>query len=285
MKLGAHLSISGGFGKALEKLVDIGGNCLQIFSSSPRGWDLPKTQSKEQIKNFLDLKKKLKIDPVYFHATYLINLADSGRIGDLSKKMLIVELNLAAELGIRGSVVHLGSFKNKDTTELRSAVVKSGDVLLRNIKEILAETPQKTFLMIENAGNHKIGANLEEMSGIIKEVQDERVRICLDTCHLHAVGYDLSTKEKLDGFLGKLGQLGLLDKLELIHANDSRDSLGSFRDRHENLGQGLVGEPVFKLLLNHAKTKDLPFIIETPGFDLNGPDQKNLEILKSWCQD
>lgn len=273
MKLGAHLSISGGFTKPLEKIVKIGGNCLQIFSSSPRGWDLPKLLTDSVLNDFLKLKQKLGVEPVYFHATYLINLADGERIGELSKKMLIAELNLAAELGIRGSIVHLGSFKNNKSAS-------QGVTLQNNLAEILKETSDNTFLMIENAGNHKIGASMEEIGGIIKSVKDERVRICLDTCHLHAAGYDLSSKEKLDFFLNKLDQLDLLDKLELFHANDSKDPFGSFRDRHENLGQGLVGQEVFKGLLNHPKTKDLPFIIETPGFDGNGPDQKNLEILK-----
>lgn len=278
MKLGGHLSIAGGFDKALERVLAIGGNCLQIFSSSPRGWALPKALADLAVNDFLKLKEKLGVEPVYFHATYLINLADGERIGELSKKMLVAELNLAAQLGIRGSVVHLGSFKNNKSASQEQ-------VLRNNLFDVLEKMSENTLFIIENAGNHKIGAGLEEISGIIKDVQDKRVRVCLDTCHLHAAGYDLGTKEKLNNFLDQLGKLDLLDKLELFHLNDSKDPLGSFRDRHENLGQGLVGQEVFKGLLNHPKTKNLPFIIETPGFDGNGPDQKNLEILKGLCQE
>ena len=122
---------------------------------------------------------------------------------------------------------------------------------------------------------------IEELGEIVKVIADKRLKICLDTCHLHASNYDLSTAEKLDQFLDKFDELVQLDKLELFHINDSRDLLGSLRDRHENIGEGNVGKEVFRLLLSHPKLKDLPFIIETPGFDGNGPDKRNLEILKN----
>jgi deoxyribonuclease-4 len=99
LKLGAHQSISGGYPKAIERIVNIGGNCLQIFSSSPRGWSFAKV-NKQQISQFLNLKSQLKIDPVYFHASYLINLADKGKIGHLSKMSLIAEMSLAPKLNI-----------------------------------------------------------------------------------------------------------------------------------------------------------------------------------------
>src|SRR5450759_608592 len=107
IKFGAHQSISGGYTQALERINNIGGNCLQIFSSSPRGWNFAKPND-DEIKQFIELKNKLKIDPIYFHATYLINLADESRIGHMSKMSLISEMNLAPKLGVRGSIVHLG---------------------------------------------------------------------------------------------------------------------------------------------------------------------------------
>jgi len=273
LKLGAHQSIAGGLDKAIERVVKIGGNCLQIFSSSPRGWSFTKLND-HQINQFIKTAEKLSVSPIYFHASYLINLADDGKIGQLSKQSLINELNLAQKLKIKGSIVHLGSYKNK---------VESSkyQVLINNIKEILEKTPKETFFIIENAGNRKIGQSLEEISLIFKDVKNHRLKLCLDTCHLFSNGYKFETEKELDQFLEKLEKLNILDKLEVWHLNDSRDPFNSGKDRHENIGQGTIGLNEFKTLLNHQKTKKYPFIIETPGFGKEGPDKKNLDILKS----
>src|SRR3989339_936075 len=273
MKLGAHQSISGGYQQALKRISNIGGNCLQIFSSSPRGWNFAKP-SEDEIKQFVELKKKMMIDPVYFHATYLINLADDSRIGHMSKLSLITELNLASKLNIKGSIVHLGSFKDQ---KLNIKYQK----LISNIKEVLEKTPKDTLFIIENAGNRKIGQTLEEISQIVKDVNRPRVRICFDTCHLFSNGYKFDTNQELDIFLAKLAKLEINNIVELWHINDSRDEFDSGHDRHENIGSGKMNIEEFKTLLNHSKTKNFPFIIETPGFDGNGPDKKNLDILKS----
>lgn len=269
---GAHLSISGGFSEALKRASDIGGNCLQIFSSPPRNWSL-KEPSQSEIDLFLKTKRELKIGPVYFHTTYLVNLAGENGIDQKSVEFLIKELNLAGKLGVIGSIVHLGSFKG-NKTEL--AYKK----LIKNIREILAKTPRQTFFIIENAGNRKIGASLDEIAEIVKDLGSARVKVCLDTCHLWASGYDITDTKKLNNFLSEFDKKIGLQKIELWHANDSRDEFGSFRDRHENIGQGALSLKAFEVLVNQSKINDRPFIIETPGFDGNGPDQKNLEILK-----
>jgi deoxyribonuclease-4 len=292
IKLGAHLSISGGFDKALQKVIDIGGNCLQIFSSSPRGWRFAQA-NEQQIAQFVNLKSRLKIDPVYFHASYLINLADEGKIGHLSKMSLIAEMNLAEKMQIKGSIVHLGSFKNKEKNKGQSNLLpenylsydrdqdKKYKVLIDNIKEILTKTPKEVLFIIENSGNRKIGQTLEEISRIIKSLNDERVRLCLDTCHLFSNGYKFENEKELAAFLDRLKQIDLIDKLELWHVNDSRDPFNSGKDRHANIGQGTIATEEFYTLLNHPQTENYPFIIETPGFDNQGPDKKNLDILKS----
>lgn len=280
MKLGAHQSIAGGYHQALKRIKNIGGNTLQIFSSSPRGWHFPKINL-DDINQFLKLKRDLQIEPIYFHASYLINLADNSKIGSLSKKSLINELILADKLGIKGSVVHLGSFKNPPLQKSYFQNNPQYRILFDNIREVLSRTPKNTILIIENAGNRKIGQALEELSFIFKQLNNPRLRLCLDTCHLFANGYCFQNKQELDSFLDKLQQLNLVDKLELWHLNDSRDPLNSGRDRHENIGQGKIGLEEFKILLNHPQTKNYPFIIETPGFSNEGPDKKNLDILKS----
>lgn len=270
MKLGAHQSIEGGYLKALIRVKNIGGNCLQIFSASPRGWNFSKIDEVQSLE-FLETKSDLDIDPIYFHASYLINLADIARIGSLSKLSLIAELNITPKLKIKGAIVHLGSFKNNVDMS----------TLIKNISEVLDKTPEESLFIIENAGNRKIGKDLAEIAMIINRVDNPRVRVCIDTCHLHAAGYDITSAKKLNDFLLKFDKLIGLGKLELMHLNDSRDPFNSGRDRHENIGDGTLGLTTFKLLLNHPKTKHLPFIIETPGFDKKGPDKNNLDILKS----
>jgi deoxyribonuclease-4 len=273
IRLGAHQSISGGYSEALKRINNIGGNCLQIFSSSPRGWNFAKP-TEDEIKQFLTLNSSLLINPIYFHATYLINLADDSRVGHMSKLSLITELNLASKLKVKGSIVHLGSYK-KEVSSIKYPV------LIKNIKEILEKTPKDTLFIIENAGNRKIGQTLEEISQIVKDVNNPRVRICFDTCHLFSNGYKFDTNQELELFLEKLAKLEINNLIEIWHLNDSRDEFNSGHDRHDNIGEGKIGVEEFKTLINHSKTKNYPFIIETPGFDGNGPDKKNLDILKS----
>ncbi len=274
MKLGAFLSAAGGYTKALDKATAIGANCLHLFSSPPRNWSHP-NPTKDEVERFINSPLRKDINPIYFHATYLINLADSKEIGERSKKLLIAELIMAGTLGIKGSVIHLGSFKEQESPEPKY------QILYENIRAVLDKTPPQTLFIIEGAGNRKIGRTLEELGKIIKDLNNPRVRVCLDTCHLHAASFDLTTGAKLDKFLGDFDKIVGLNNLELIHANDSKDPLGSLRDRHENIGQGTVGMSVFKGLLNHPVTRKLPFIIETPGFDNKGPDKQNLDIMKS----
>ncbi len=271
-RIGAHLSAAEGFPALFARAKEIGANALQLFSTSPRIWK-PSELKEEDARTFRALAEECNIKPIYFHASYLINLASEEMTGGRSKTALINELHKAALLGVRGSIVHTGSFKGGKEDYW---------VVVGRIQEILDSTPEETFLILENSGNRKIGVKLEELGEIIREVGSPRVRVCLDTCHLHAAGYDIRTKEKLDEFLGYFDKTVGKDRLEVWHINDSRDPFGSFRDRHDNIGEGMVGNDVFKLLLNHPRMKAVPFIAETPGFDGNGPDKKNLDLLKSF---
>jgi deoxyribonuclease-4 len=280
MTIGAHISIAGGYHKALERIEIIGGNCLQIFSASPRGWN--RASINEEAKRlFVDGKKNHGIHEVFFHASYLINLAEEGRIGEESKKSLVAELNVASQLGISGSIVHTGSFKGNLPAVWDVSQDRKYSILINNINEVLGTTPKDTFLIIENAGNKKIGQNLDEIASIIRDVDNERLKVCLDTCHLYAAGYDLSTKEKMDEFFHEFETKIGLRRLVVFHMNDSRDPFNSGRDRHENIGQGTLSIETFRLLLKDKRTQNIPFIIETPGFDGKGPDKKNIDILKS----
>ena len=138
------MSIAGGHEKALDRIKAIGGNCLQIFSASPRGWNFVKATD-EQVELFTKTKKQLKIDPVYFHSSYLVNLAAPGRIGQLSVQNLAHELKVAAKMNVRGSIIHLGSYIDHTTKE------EKYKTLLNHIEKILVNSPIETLFIIENA--------------------------------------------------------------------------------------------------------------------------------------
>ncbi len=270
--LGAHVSITGGYIRALHKIRGMGGSSLQIFSTSPRGWRQIRA-GENNMKKFAETKRDLQIGPVYFHASYLINLADGNRIGQLSKRSLIAELSIAEKLEIKGSIVHLGSYKGEETKTRYQT-------LIGNIIEVLEKTPTGSLFIIENAGNRKIGQSLSELGHIVRDVNNDRVRICLDTCHLYSAGYNLSTEQKLKSFLSEFDKKIGLHRLECFHFNDSKDPFNSGRDRHENIGKGTIPVNEFRLIMRHPRLTRLPFIIETPGFDNKGPDKKNLDILQ-----
>ena len=275
MKLGAHLSIAGGLYKALESANAMGANCLQIFSGSPRVWKRPE-YTDGQIAKFVDTKHRFNIDPVFFHALYLTNLA-SDKLENVEKASdaLIYELNLAPRLEVVGSVLHTGSHQGRGFENTLPQVVKA-------ITHILAESDPKSYLILENAtGNNKIGVKLEELATILERVNSPRLKVCFDTCHGFTAGYNLRDPGIFNQTIDNMDRLFGLDNLVCLHANDSKDEFDSNRDRHQNIGEGTLGLEPFRQLVNHPKLKSIPLIIETPGFDGKGPDKKNLDILKS----
>lgn len=281
--IGAHLSISKGYNSALESIIEKGGNALQIFSTSPRSWSSA-TVPESIAASFVSKQQELGISHVFFHASYLVNLADNGYIGEKSRAALISELRLQPQMNVKGSVVHVGSYKNNKKAGLfdESEQEVKYQVVLTNIREILAETPEDSFFLIENDATRKVCQNLETIARIIEDIDSPRLKVCLDTCHLHAGGYAMKDKDEFNGLIEKFDRLIGLDRLAVVHLNDSKDPFASGRDRHDNLGEGSVGEDVFIHWLNHQKTRHLPFILETPGFDGNGPDAQNIERAKSY---
>lgn len=268
--IGAHVSIADGFAGAARRAAAIGATAIQMFSASPHRWGRG-VEDVGDIEAFNRYAAAHVIAPRYFHASYLLNLADSGRIGKASAATLVAELNLASRLGVAGSVVHVGSWKG-------GAVDYDG--LAGVIRDILKRTPRETSFIMENSGTRKIGVVLEDIAALAERVGSPRFKVCLDTCHLFTAGHDIRTRETLDAFLEEFdGKVGM-ERLELWHVNDSRDPFGSYRDRHENIGRGAIGLEPFRALVNHPKLEKFPFILEVPGFDDEGPDQKNVAILK-----
>lgn len=261
-RIGAHLSIAGGLDQAVEKIMEMGGNCLQIFSSSPKSWAMPPFSG----------KRVTAVRPVFIHAKYLINLAsDKKDLLEKSVASLKYDLTAANIIGAAGVIVHLGSHQGRGFEAVKQQLIDSINIILQDTKP-----PAK--LIIENSAGQKgkLCSRLSEIKLIFDAVNSKRLAWCLDTCHGYNAGLDL----------GKDSAFQLIQfDLVCLHVNDSRDEFNSGHDRHANLGEGKMGLKLLAEYVNYPRLKHLPLILETPGFDGTGPDKKNLEILKSICED
>jgi deoxyribonuclease-4 len=276
MKIGAHVSASGGISKAVGRGVEIGCETIQIFGSSPQSWAFKPVPDSE-VDAFRQSASESGLGPVFLHAIYLINMGTSDQ-ACLAKGIdsLINYMTLAADIGAGGIIFHPGSHKGAGYDAIFEQAVES-------IKRVLDRSPEGPYLCLENMagmGQH-IGAKLRELGDIIKAVDNPRLRICLDTQHSFAAGYDLRTQEGVDMMMAEFDETIGVDKLAAVHANDSKQPCGSGVDRHDNIGEGLIGEAGFEAIIGHPAFRDVPFFLEVPGFEGKGPDQRNIDILKN----
>lgn len=275
VKIGAHVSTSGGLDLSFQRASDISAECMQIFISPPRQWHQT-THEAEEINKYKLKQLETGIGSNFIHGTYLINLAalDPAHL-QKSIDWLIYALNMAGKLGITGVIFHTGSHSGRSF----EAVVKQ---IVTSISEVLAKT-QTSYLILENSAGQggSIGSKFSELGTLIKAVGNSRLKVCVDTCHAFASGYELRTKDGLEKTLTEFDKEIRLSNLVAFHANDCKFEIGSNKDRHENIGEGFIGKEGFKNLLNHPKLENIPFILEVPGFEKTGPDKKNVDILKS----
>lgn len=275
MKIGAHVSASGGISKAIGRGAEIGCETIQIFGSSPQSWAFKPIPGAE-IEAFRLKASDSGLGPVFLHAIYLINMGTADpAILTKGIESLTNYMTLAANIGAGGVIFHPGSHKGAGYDAIFEQVVES-------IKRVLDHSPEGPYLCLENMagmGQH-IGAKFEELGEIIKAVDNPRLRICLDTQHSFAAGYNLTAKEGVSDMMTEFAEAIGLDKLAAVHANDSKQPCGSGVDRHDNIGEGLIGEAGFEAIIGHPAFRDVPFFLEVPGFDGKGPDQRNINILK-----
>lgn len=273
---GAHVSAAGGISLSVDRAQNIGAECIQIFGSPPQSFK-PLIHTPEQVQLFREKLNLSAIDFVFLHAPYLINLATPKPDNlAISVQTLVLAMNLAGELGAEGVIFHTGSSLGATFISVKAQVTSA-------LKEVLDKTSTQTKLIIENSAGSggTVGDTPEEIGKIMQSVNSARLYTCLDTQHAFAVGYDLSGKAGITKMLGDWDQYIGLEKLIVLHANDSKVPLGSRRDRHANIGEGLIGKTGFKLMKENNILNKLPWIIEVPGFNDKGPDQANLDILKS----
>ena len=275
MKLGAHVSTSGGLSKAIERAEEIGAEAIQIFASSPRMWRFVEPKP-EEIKLFKNLSSEKNIDPCYIHGSYLVNIGGDPSLLDKSIASLTNNMHVAGEIGAQGVIFHGGSHKGKGFENILDQAVEC-------LNQVLANSPDHVFLCIENSagmGSH-IGSSFEEIARIIDAVNRPNLKVCLDTEHLFAAGYNIVNPVDLEIIMDEFNTKIGIDKLVAVHANDSKVEFGSGIDRHENIGKGHIGIDGFQAIMSDPSFQDVPFFLEVPGFESNGPDKKNLDILKN----
>ncbi len=278
MIIGAHVSAAGGIGNAVDRAVEIGAEGVQIFGSSTRSWRF-KPLTDAQADGFKEKNAEAGLAPPFLHAIYLINLGNPNPENvEKSVTSLVQYMQLADQIGAGGVIFHPGSHGGAGYDGVFPQVVES-------INRVLDQTPEGPILCLENMagmGQH-IGAKFSELGDVLRAVDSERLGICLDTQHAFAAGYDLTNPEGVAGMIDEFDRDIGLDRLTAVHANDSKRPCGSGVDRHDNIGEGLIGEEGFTNIMSHPAFADVPFFLEVPGFgeDSRGPDKPNVDILKA----
>lgn len=276
MKLGRHLSISGGIDKAIDETIAINANSVQIFTKSPRSWK-KKEISEAEIKKTKEKISKFDIKGFVVHSSYLVNLATPhDELYNKSKQEIKEDYNQAGLIGADYYVFHPGNY-------VRSSPQIGIKRIIKAVKELLAEVKNETKLLIENTAGAgtEIGSNLDELKEIMDGIDNfERTGLCLDLCHLFAAGYDISNQAGIEALIQEVDNKIGLEHLKLIHLNDSKFELGTNKDRHAHIGQGEIGLENFAIIINHRKLKDKLFIIETPPFDGTDKDIQTILNLK-----
>lgn len=265
MLIGAHVSQSGGLDKAVARGLERGCEAIQIFNQSPRMWR-PTAYGEEDFAAFRKAMKGTPIKAVLIHAVYLLNAASEDReIRQKSLASLTQSLRVGDGIGAAGVVLHPGSAKKGDVS---AAIKRAGRV----IREALSVTDGCQLLLEDTAGaGGTLGRSFEELAQLIEASGgDARLGLCLDSCHLYASGYDVSTPDGLGDTLDECERLVGLERLHALHLNDSMVALGSNRDRHALLGEGELGDRGCAVFLSEPRFERLPCLLET-GRDGGAP--------------
>ncbi len=275
MQFGAHVSSSGGIHTAIDRIEALGGESLQLFTQSPRTWR-PTNHDPANFERFKERRAEAGIKGVVCHALYLVNLA-SPKKDFYSKSVAALQntVDVACAIEADGVVFHVGSHQGAGFEEGLERVVPA-------LAEALERCNEKTWLLMENTAGAggTIGRSIDELAAIFDRLdRHPHLGLCLDSCHLYASGYDVTNRKALDSVLGEVAERIGLDRLRALHVNDSKMPLGSNRDRHDNIGEGLMGEKL-GVFLSHPSLQGLPAILEVPGKDGHGPDKAEMKKLK-----
>jgi deoxyribonuclease-4 len=272
--LGGHCS--GGIKKALENAHAFGMDSVQLFAQSPRTWRFPEHDPAD-LAAFKARREELGIGAVVIHALYLLNLASPKEdFYEKSVDTLSKTVATACAIGAEAVVFHVGSHQGAGFEAGLERVVPA-------LAQALERCSETTWLCMENTAGtgDTIGRSLEELAALHEALdRHPRLGICLDSCHLYASGYDVTDAAELDRVVKEVDSLIGLDRLRCLHVNDSKTPLGSNRDRHDNIGDGLMGERL-GVFLGHPKLQGLPALLEVPGADGHGPDAEQMAKLRA----
>jgi deoxyribonuclease-4 len=277
MFIGAHVSSSGGIHTAVDRAEAIGCEAVQVFTQSPRMWR-PTNHSDENVERFKERVAEAGLQGVVCHALYLVNLsAPDDAIYEKSVTALKHSVETACRIDADAVIFHVGS-------HLGAGFDKGLERVVPALQQCLESCSDKTWLLIENTAGAggTIGRSIEELATLVDRLdRHERIGICLDSCHLWASGYDVTDRAALDAVLDQVDREIGLDRLRALHVNDSKTPLGSNRDRHDNLGEGLMGDGL-ATFLSHPRLQGLPALLEVPGADDKGPDAEQIRRAKAY---
>lgn len=276
MRLGAHMSISGGVEKAVIRGQEVGCEAIQIFTKNSNQWKA-KPLATPEIHAFRDACQTTSIGPVVAHSAYLINLAAPDEaLYAKSIQACLDELQRCEALDIPYLVIHPGAHLGTGEEQGLGRIAAAIDRIHRE-----APTLRAALTLEITAGQGTVLASkFEHFAAILAQVDEpERLGFCLDTCHLLAAGYDFRTGPGYDQMMAAWDALVGIERIRVIHLNDSKKDLGSRVDRHEHIGQGYIGTQGFELLLNDPRLSHLPMVLETPKDD--DADVRNLALLRS----
>ncbi len=277
--IGCHVSISGGFFKAIDEGIEIGCTAIQIFTKSNRQWKA-KAIIDDDIQALTEQKKNSNISLIVAHASYLINLGSiTPEVQEKSYIALIDEIKRCQKLGIPYLVLHPGT---AELSNKKETIKRTGQYINQALQ---ATSDCSTTVLIETmAGQGKsIGSIFEEIASMIDQVENKkRIGVCFDTCHAFVAGYDISTKNSYEETFQHFDQIIGLHYLKMFHINDSKKERGSHVDRHEDIGKGTIGLQGFTFIMNDPRFIDIPKILETPVTENEIKDhQRNLQTLLS----
>ena len=278
MLIGAHVSPSGGPAQAVARGVERAARSIQIFNQNPRQWK-PREYSDDEVAEFHAAMADAEVDALLIHAVYLLNCASEDKeILEKSHVSLTSSLRAGAALGAHAVVLHPGSAL-KDGGAVDAAIDRAGAV----IAEALAESESCPLHLEDTAGaGGTLGRSFEELARLIEVAGgDERLGVCLDSCHLLASGYDIRTAGRLAEVVEAFDRIVGLERLGSLHVNDSMTPLGSNRDRHANLGDGEVGREGCAAFLSEPRFEGMPCVLEGPGAKGKGVDRDDLEWASS----
>jgi deoxyribonuclease-4 len=275
MYIGAHLSAAGGLDKAVDRAEAVGAESLQVFTQSPRTWR-PTNHDPASFDRFRERRVEVGLSGVLCHALYLCNFAaPDDAVYEKSVAALRNTMQIACAIGADGVVFHVGS-------HLGSGFEAGLERVVPAMEQVLDLCSDETWLLMENSAGTggTIGRSIEELATLYERLdRHPRLGVCLDSCHLYASGVDVTDPVLLDALLDELDSSIGLDRLRALHVNDSEAPLGSNRDRHANILEGLLDERL-GVFLGNARLQGLPAVLEVAGPDKKGPDEHEIRKAK-----